>query len=239
MTLWDYFAKYMSELCEGTRRAPQGIVLTAADEAARAEELQGQIAALGVAEFVRRCAADEGLTLPDELFAAPQVEAEPEPESAPESEPQPDPDAGKHAFEVLADCVALEPELVQYLIEVLRTNDRAAFYKLSQVTTHLDLDPEEFLYWLTHREDYAESEDERVCAAVMDAALERLAREGQRELLAALLSGDQTTFELFRCDAPELRQLPAATFEWYAAHYLDRDYPLRFLLKFNGVPFPD
>lgn len=237
MTLWDYFAKYMSELCEGTRCPPQGIVLTAADEAARAEELQGQIAEMGVAEFVRRCAADEGLSLSDELFAETRPEPDLEPE--PESDPQPDPDAGKHAFEVFADCVALEPQLVQYLIEVLRTNDRAAFYKLSQVTTHLDLDPQEFLYWLAHREDYAESDDERVCAAVMDAALDRLAHEGQRELIAALLSGDQTTFELFRCEAKELRQLPAATFEWFAAHYLDRDYPLRFLLKFNGVSFPD
>lgn len=232
MTLWDYFLQYMSELCEGTRRAPQGITLSAGDAAARAEELQGQIAEMGVAEFVRRCAADEGTSLPAELFTAPE-------EPAPQPEPEQDPDAGKHAFEVLADCVALEPELVQYLIEVLRTNDRAAFYKLSQVTTHLDLDPQEFLYWLAHREDYAASEDEHVCAAVMDAALDRLAREGQRELLAALLSGDQTTFELFRCDAPELRQLPVATYEWYTTHYLDRDYPLRFLLKFNGVPFPD
>lgn len=236
MTLWDYFLQYMSELCEGTRRPPQGIVLTATDEAARAEQLQGQIAELGVAEFVRRCAEDEDVTLPPEVFTAPEEPAPPEPEEAPSA---PDPDAGKHAFEVFADCVALEPQLVQYLVEVLRTDDRAAFYKLSQVTTHLDLDPQEFLYWLAHREDYAQSDDERACAAVMDAVLDRLAREGQRELIAALLSGDQTTFELFRCDAPELRQLPSATFEWFAAHYLDRDYPLRFLLKFNGVSFPD
>lgn len=237
MSLWDYFLTYMTELCEGTRRPPQGITLTAEGADARAEQLQGQIAAMGAAEFVRRCAADEGTVLPDSLFSADKPPAPPE---EPQSEPaEIDPDAGKHAFEVLADCVALEPQLVQYLIEVLRTDDRAAFYKLSQVTTHLDLDPQEFLYWLAHREDYAVDDTERACAAVMDAALERLSREGQRELIAALLSGDRATFELFRCEAPELRQLPAATFEWFCTHYLDRDYPLRFLLKFNGVRFPD
>ena len=47
------------------------------------------------------------------------------------------------------------------------------------------------------------------------------------------------TFELFRTEAPELRHLPAATYEWYSKNYLDRDYPLRFILMCNGVEFPD
>ena len=37
----------------------------------------------------------------------------------------------------------------------------------------------------------------------------------------------------------ELRHLPAATYEWYSKNYLDRDYPLRFILMCNGVEFPD
>ena len=65
------------------------------------------------------------------------------------------------------------------------------------------------------------------------------ALEKQGELLGALLSGDQKTFELFRTEAPELRHLPAATYEWYSKNYLDRDYPLRFILMCNGVEFPD
>lgn len=40
-------------------------------------------------------------------------------------------------------------------------------------------------------------------------------------------------------EAPELRHLPAATYEWYSKNYLDRDYPLRFILMCNGVEFPD
>ena len=59
------------------------------------------------------------------------------------------------------------------------------------------------------------------------------------ELLAALLSGDQHTFETFRCEAPELVHLPQATYEWYCRNYLDRDYPFRMLLRCNGVTFPD
>ena len=102
----------------------------------------------------------------------------------------------------------------------------------------LDLDPREFLYWLAHREDYG-TDDERACAAIMDACFARLYEEKQGELLGALLSGDQKTFELFRTEAPELRHLPAATYEWYSKNYLDRDYPLRFILMCNGVEFPD
>ena len=58
-------------------------------------------------------------------------------------------------------------------------------------------------------------------------------------MLAALLSGDRATFETFRCEAPELRQLPEATYEWYSRNYLDRDYPIRVLMKVNGVAFPE
>ena len=154
------------------------------------------------------------------------------------SETAPDPDAGKHAFEVFLDCVALDDGLVQYLMEVLQKRDWKEFYKLSQITTKLDLDPEEFLYWLGNKELYVD-EEERSCAVIMDACLERLRQEGQLELIAALLSGDRRTFELFRCQAPELQHLPAATYEWYSKNYLDRDYPIRMLMKCRGIRFPE
>ena len=72
----------------------------------------------------------------------------------------------------------------------------------------------------------------------MDACLDRLAAENQRELIAALISGDQTTFELFRCEAPELKHLPEATFQWFDKNYLSGLYPIRYMMKFNGVEFP-
>lgn len=249
MTLFDYYLQYMTELWEGKRPAPEGVTLPeGGDESARIQALGQQLQAMGMASFVRACAAQDGAELPEELFkesgdlggfeaflrSVDDGAGAPEPEIAPE----PDRDADKHAFEVLLDCIAMDDGLVQYLIDVLKRMDRKEFFKLSQITTKLDLDPEEFLYWLGHREDYA-GEEERACAALMDAALLRLAEEGRLDVVAALLSGDRKTFEALRCEAPELVHVPAATFEWYEKNYLDRDYPIRIIMRLNGVQFPD
>ena len=247
MGLFDYYLRYMTELLEGSRPAPEGITLTAEDEEGRTRQITEQLAAMGAADFVRACAAQDGETLPEELFSGDSgmagfeaflKSAQQEETPQPEASDEPDPDAGKHAFEVFLDCVAMDDGLVQYLIDVLKRRDWKEFYKLSQITTRMDLDPEEFLYWLGHREDYADDE-ERSCAVIMDSCLERLMNEGKLELAAALLSGDQTTFDRFRCDAPELVHLPQATYEWFSRHYLDRDYPIRALMKCNGVTFPE
>ena len=72
----------------------------------------------------------------------------------------------------------------------------------------------------------------------MDACFDRLAAAGETELIAALISGDRKTFELFRCEAPELLHLPEATYEWFEENYLTGFYPVRYMLKFNGVAFP-
>ena len=229
MTLFDYYLQYMQELFEGKRTPPPGMILTADDEAGRMKELSSQLAEMGVADFVRACAAQDGTVLPEEIFTQPpELPQEPEPPA------DDDPDAGKHAFEVFLDCIALDDDLVKYLIEVLKTQNWTEFYKLSQITTKLDLDPQEFLYWLSHREDYG-TEEERLCVSVMDGCLERLKAEGRLEVAAALLSGDQKTFEIFRCEAPELVNLPCATYGWYSQNYLDRDYPIRTIMKWNGV----
>lgn len=251
MTLFEYYINYMTRVCEGTLPVPAGITLTETDEMRRAMELQQQISAMGIPAFVRACAAAAGEEIPQEAYdsfsmddmltaartlaeqAQPPVQVEEEPKDA-----APDPDAGKHAFEVFLDCIALDDGLVEYLIDVLKRKDWQEFYKLSQITTKLDLDPNEFLYWLGNKEQYAPQE-EQVCAALMDACFARLAEEKRLDVAAALLSGDQNTFELFRCEAPELQHLPEATFDWYCKNYLDRDYPLRTILRLNGVEFPE
>ena len=230
MELCDYYLKYMNALCEGTLAAPSGIALSGETPEERAMSLQAALKNVSVPDFVRRCARTAG--------DAPQAEKPPAP-AGEADEPAPDPDAGKHAFEVFCDCLMLDENLIAYLIDVLKANDRAGFYKLSQVTTHLDLDPDEFLYWLAHREDDAETDEERACAVILDACLDRLRAEGQMDVAAALLSGDRMTFDALRCEAPELRQLPVATYVWFEKNYLDRDYPLRFVLKCNGVEFPE
>ena len=254
MTLFEYYLQYMTQICEGTLPAPAGITLTETDEMRRAMELQQQISAMGIPAFVKACAAAAGDDIPQEAYdnfsmddvlsAAQSLAAQAQEEAGQAQEPEeskpsePDPDAGKHAFEVFLDCIALDDGLVQYLIEVLKKKDWQEFYKLSQITTKLDLDPNEFLYWLGNKEQFAPQE-EQVCAAIMDACFDRLAEEKQLDVLAALLSGDQKTFELFRCEAPELVHLPEATFDWYCKNYLDRDYPLRTILRLNGVEFPE
>ena len=172
MTLFDYYARYMTELWEGKRPAPAGITLPEdGDEKARIQSLAQQLQAMGMAEFVRACAAQDGTVLPEELFSE-HVDPnglefflrDPDaPEAAPERPATPDPDANKHAFEVFLDCIAMDDGLVQYLIDVLKRMDRKEFFKLSQITTKLDLDPEEFLYWLGRRELYA-GEEEQACA---------------------------------------------------------------------------
>ena len=239
MTLFDYYLQYMTEVWEGKRPAPEGITLPEdGDESTRIQALGQQLQAMGMAAFVRACAAQDGDALPEELFTecAPVPDAPPAPQ-ADAAPSEPDPDAGKHAFEVFLDCIAMDDGLVQYLIDVLKRMDRAEFFKLSQITTKLDLDPEEFLYWLGRRELYA-GEEEQACAAMMDHALLRLAEEGRLDVVAALLSGDQKTFEALRCEAPELVHAPVATYDWYARNYLDRDYPIRLIMRLNGVKFP-
>lgn len=250
MTLFDYYLRYMTEVWEGTRPAPEGITLPeGGDENARIQALGQQLQDMGMAAFVRACAAQDGTVLPEELFAESgdlggfelflqNADKAQEAPAAEKKSATPDPDANKHAFEVFLDCVAMDDGLVQYLIDVLKRRDWKEFYKLSQITTRMDLDPEEFLYWLGHREDYADDE-ERSCAVIMDGCLERLMNEGKLELAAALLSGDRITFDRFRCDAPELVHLPQATYDWFSRHYLDRDYPIRALMKWNGVTFPE
>ena len=254
MELCERYLHYMSALCEGTMPAPPELALTADTTEERAAQLQSALKSMSVPDFVRLCAKSAGDELDEAIFdhfseedfsrallqmltAAAELE-QPE-EKPPAAESTPDPDAGKHAFEVFCDCLMLDENLIAYLIDVLKANDRAGFYKLSQVTTQLDLDPREFLYWLAHREDYAETDEERACAVILDACLNRLRAEGQMDVAAALLSGDRMTFDALRCEAPELRQLPVATYVWFEKNYLDRDYPLRFVLRCNGVEFPD
>ena len=231
MTLFDYYLQYMQEIFDGKRQPPKGMVLSASAAPERMKELSSRLAEMGMENFVRACAAQDGTALPDELFQTPETVENKE-------VPVDDPDAGKHAFEVFSDCIALDDDLVKYLIEILKNKDWKEFYKLSQITTKLDLDPNEFLYWLGHKEDFA-TDEERACAAIMDSCLDRLKSENKLDLAAALLSGDQQIFEAFRCEAKELVNLPCATYEWFSKNYLDRDYPLRTILKWNGVVFPD
>lgn len=70
MTLFDYYLRYMTEVWEGTRPSPEGITLPeGGDENARIQALGQQLQDMGMAAFVRACAAQDGTVLPEELFA--------------------------------------------------------------------------------------------------------------------------------------------------------------------------
>ncbi len=249
MTLIEHYLRDLQQIADGSRVPPEGIVLTEDEPIRRAAQLQEQIQAIGICEFVRRCAEQDGETLeqsvydefkPEDLMATfnaltAQTEEEQPDESAPPKIEEPD--GPRNAYEVLLDCCCLDENLLYYLIDVLKRKDENEFQKLALVAARKAFTMHDFLYWYITMEQRAE-EEELICVTIMDACFDRLAADGQNELIAALISGDQTTFELFRCEAPELQHLPEATFEWYDRNYLAKLYPIRYMLKFNGIVFP-
>lgn len=242
MTLIEQYFTYLRELADGSRTPPEGVVLTEKEPMRRAAELQAQIQEIGVPEFVRRCAAQDGRVLPDEVYAAYREDELRDALAgmlAPDEPPQIDePEGRRSAYEVLLDCCCLDENLLYYLIDVLKRGAEEEFQKLALVTARKAFTRADLLYWFATKPDRAPRE-EQVCVALMDACFDRLAAEGRTELIAALLCGDRTTFELFRCDALELCHLPDATFDWYDRNYLQGYYAIRYLLKYHKIAVPN
>ena len=217
MSLIPYYLQYLSEICEGTRRAPEGIVLTEQEDLKKALQLQAEISRIGIPAFVRACAEADGTEIaqeeydsfdPAELNAAIAQLAsasQPQPEQAPEEPPQePVRTETRDIFEVFLDSVCLDENLLVYLIDILKRHAEPEFTKLSHAAARTELKLDDFLAWLGNKELLG-SEEERACAAIMDKCLYRLEAEGEMELAAALLCGDEQTFKLFRTQAPELK----------------------------------
>ena len=66
MTLLERYLNYLSQICEGSRTPPEGILLSRTGDMEKAIELQQQIAGLGIPEFVKRCAAQDGEEIPEQ-----------------------------------------------------------------------------------------------------------------------------------------------------------------------------
>ena len=213
MSLVPYYLQYLSEICEGTRKAPAGIALTEQEDLKKALQLQAEIAKMGIPAFVKACAEADGTEIPQEEYdsfdpaelnaavAQLAAAAQPQEQAEPESSQEPVRTETRDIFEVFLDSVCLDDNLLTYLIDILKRRSEPEFAKLSH-------------------------------------AAARTEQEGELELIAALLSGDEKTFKLFRTQAPELLHLPDATYEWYCKHYLDRYYPVRFILHHQGIEFP-
>ena len=247
MTLLQYYIRFLGEMLDGTRPLPEGMTLHETDEMRRAMELQAQIARLGIPAFVRMCAEESGIVIPEEEYASfdpaalaqalSRMPAQQAPAEPPQEAAEPVKTEIRDIYEVFLDSVCLDDALLQYLIDVLKRRDAASFRTLSHAAARTILDMDDFLAWLGNKELLAPVE-ERACVRILDGCFARLRQEGQLELLAALLSGDRTTFERFRCDAPELQHLPDATYDWFCQNYLDRYYPVRFILHHQGIEFP-
>ncbi len=235
VNIWEKYLQYFSEVCAGTRPLPQGLSSQAEDEMAKVVELQTQVLAMGIPEFVRQCAEADGETIPQEALDSFDLQAVLQTlEQPPQPQPEPVKTEIRNIYEVFLDSVCLEESLLAYLIDLLRREDHEGFKKLSQVAARTHLDMEDFRIWLGHKELLGD-EEEQLCVRVMDTALERLMAEGRAEVAAALLSGDEKTFTAFRAEAPELIHLPVATYDWLCKNYLDRYYPVRFMIRANGV----
>ena len=228
MTLMDYCMQYIGEIMDGKRAAPEGVTLTETDPMRRSLELMQK--AGDIPTLVRMCAAQDGTEIPQEVFDS----------FDPESLTQL---AGEGAAAGPGRRKARLPGTAGLRGPGRRpgavSDPGAAGPGLGGV---LQAVPD-------HHENGPGPGGISVLAGQQGALGRRRGaglRRGDGRLPgapaaggAALLSGDQKTFETFRCEAPELVHLPQATYEWYCRNYLDRDYPFRMLLRCNGVTFPD
>ena len=188
MTLLERYLNYLSQICEGSRTPPEGILLTKTGDMEKAIELQQQIAGLGIPEFVKRCAAQDGEEIPAQelesfdasqmLSALTQMDAGEAPAEE-EAQPEPVKTEIRDIYEVFLDSVCLEDNLLSYLIDILKRGAKDEFQTLSHAAARTLLDMDEFLLWLGNKEAFA-GPDERACAAIMDGCLNRLMQEGQR-----------------------------------------------------------
>lgn len=217
MSLIPYYLQYLSEICEGTRQAPEGLALSEQDDLKKALQLQAGIAEMGIPAFVRACAAQDGTEIPQsdydsfdpaelnaaiaQLAAAAQPQETQEAPAAPDAPQEPVRTETRDIFEIFLDSVCLDDDLLTYLIDILKRHAEPEFTKLSHAAARTELKLDDFLAWLGNMELLAD-EEEQACAAIMDKALHRLEQEGEMELAAALLSGDETTFKLFRTQRP-------------------------------------
>ena len=70
MSLIPYYLQFVSEICEGKRPLPEGFALHETDDLKKDVELQTQIQTVGIPEFVRRCAAQTGESIPQADYDA-------------------------------------------------------------------------------------------------------------------------------------------------------------------------
>ena len=150
MSLIPYYLQYVSEICEGTRKAPAGIVLTEQEDLKKALQLQAEITKLGIPAFVKACAEADGTEIPQEEYdsfdpaelntAIAQLAAASQPQEPAEEAPQePVRTETRDIFEIFLDSVCLDDALLTYLIDILKRRSEPEFSKLSHAAARTEL----------------------------------------------------------------------------------------------------
>ena len=176
MSLIPYYLQYVSEICEGTRKAPAGIVLTEQEDLKKALQLQAEITKLGIPAFVKACAEADGTEIPQEeydsfdpaelntaiaqLAAASQPQKTQEAPAVPDAPQEPVRTETRDIFEIFLDSVCLDDALLTYLIDILKRRSEPEFAKLSHAAARTELKLDDFLAWLGNMELLA-GEDEQ------------------------------------------------------------------------------
>lgn len=163
-----------------------------------------------------------------------------QPEAAEESSEPEEPVKSeiRDIYEVFLDSVCLDDRLVEYLIDVVKRHDTDEFAKLSHAAARTLLDMDDFLLWLGNKQ-WCAPQEEQDCAEIMDACLKWLADEGRgscwRRCSAAMNRRSAASAAMRRsCEA--CRRLHSTG----TAHTISTaTIPVRFLMKFNGVKFPE
>ena len=241
MTLLERYLNYLSQICEGSRTPPEGILLTRTGDMEKAIELQQQIAGLGIPEFVKRCAAQDGEKIPEqelESFDASQMlsaltqmdaagEALPAAGSACREKAQPEPVKTeiRDIYEVFLDSVCLEDNLLSYLIDILKRGAKDEFQTLSHAAARTLLRyGRDFCSGSAQRRpwpDPTSGRAQRLWTAVWPASCRKGKGSLPRHFSPAMRRPSSFS-------GPKRRSsciFPDATYEWYVQNYLDRYYP--------------
>ena len=176
MSLIPYYLQYLSEICEGTRQAPEGLALSEQDDLKKALQLQAGIAEMGIPAFVRACAAQDGTEIPQsdydsfdpaelnaaiaQLAAAAQPQETQEAPAAPAAPQEPVRTETRDIFEIFLDSVCLDDDLLTYLIDILKRHAEPEFTKLSHAAARTELKLDDFLAWLGNMELLAGEEEQ-------------------------------------------------------------------------------
>ena len=168
MSLIPYYLQDLSEICEGTRQAPEGLALSEQDDLKKALQLQAGIAEMGIPAFVRACAAQDGTEIPQsdydsfdpaelnaaiaQLAAAAQPQETQEAPAAPAAPQEPVRTETRDIFEIFLDSVCLDDDLLTYLIDILKRHAEPEFTKLSHAAARTELKLDDFLAWLVNME---------------------------------------------------------------------------------------